>query len=71
MSRSAFVPSPFALNTYSYTLSHSAPDCLRHLAAYRMAHPQVIAGVGALAADRDEWVRLEAEQALAQLKAGQ
>ena len=25
--------SPFAINTYSYTLSHTAPDCLRHLAA--------------------------------------
>lgn len=25
-------PSPFAINTYSYTASHSALDCLRHLA---------------------------------------
>ena len=24
-------PSPFAVNTYSYTLTHSAPDCLRSL----------------------------------------
>jgi L-ribulose-5-phosphate 3-epimerase len=26
-------PHPFAINTYSYTLSHPAADCLRHLAA--------------------------------------
>jgi sugar phosphate isomerase/epimerase len=26
-------PHPFAINTYSYTLSHPATDCLRHLAA--------------------------------------
>jgi hypothetical protein len=44
-------------------------DCLRHLAAYKMAHPQVLAELGALANNEpDTWVRQEAAAALGQLK---
>src|SRR5207302_7300214 len=43
-------------------------DCLRHLAAYQMAHPQVLAEVAAMTQDSDSWVREEAGKALAQLK---
>ena len=43
-------------------------DCLRHLAAYRMNHPQVMADMAALAADPDEWVRQEAAAALGALR---
>jgi hypothetical protein len=43
-------------------------DCMRHLAAYQMAHPQVIADLGPLTQDPDPWVREEAVKALAQLK---
>ncbi len=43
-------------------------DCMRHLAAYQMAHPQVIADLGPLTQDADPWVREEAVKALAQLK---
>ena len=46
-------------------------DCLRHIAAFKMNHPQVIAGVGAMVNDADPWVRQEAVTALGQLKAGQ
>ena len=43
-------------------------DCVRHLAAYKVAHPQVLAELGALTNDSDPWVRQEAAAALAQLK---
>ena len=43
-------------------------DCIRHLAAYKMVHPQVVAELIALASDPDAWVRQEAAQALAQLR---
>lgn len=43
-------------------------DCLRHMVAYRMNHPQVLADLTAMTADADPWVRQEAAEALAQLK---
>jgi HEAT repeat protein len=43
-------------------------DCLRHLAAYKMAHPQVLSDLAAMADDADPWVRQEAAQALGQIK---
>lgn len=43
-------------------------DCLRHIAAYRVNHPQVMADLTALSSDPDGWVRQEAAQCLAQLK---
>jgi HEAT repeat protein len=43
-------------------------DCLRHLAAYQMTHPQVLAELAAMTQDADSWVRDEAAKALAQLK---
>jgi hypothetical protein len=44
-------------------------DCMRHLAAYKMNHPQVVAGLEAMANDTDSWVRQEVTTALGQLKA--
>jgi hypothetical protein len=43
-------------------------DCMRHLAAYQMVHPQVLMDLGSLTQDSDPWVREEAVKALAQLK---
>ena len=43
-------------------------DCLRHLAAYKVNHPQVLAEVAVLTGDSDTWVRQEAAQALEQLR---
>jgi hypothetical protein len=39
-------------------------DCVRHLAAYKMTHREVLDGLSALAADPDQWVREEAAKAL-------
>jgi hypothetical protein len=43
-------------------------DCIRHLAAYRMTHPQVLTDLGNLSSDADTWVKDEAAKALAQLQ---
>ena len=43
-------------------------DCIRHLAAFHMSHPQAISELGPLAQDPDPWVRDEAAKALAELK---
>jgi hypothetical protein len=43
-------------------------DCIRHIAAYRMTHPQVLTDLGNLASDSDTWVKDEAAKALAQLQ---
>jgi len=43
-------------------------DCIRHLAAYQMAHPQVLAELTAITQDSNPWVRDEAAKALSQLK---
>jgi len=46
-------------------------DCLRHMVAYKVTHPQVITEVTALCNDPDVWVRQEAVQTLSLLKAMQ
>jgi hypothetical protein len=43
-------------------------DCIRHIAAYRMTHPQVLTDLGNLASDDETWVKDEAAKALAQLQ---
>jgi hypothetical protein len=43
-------------------------DCLRHLAAYNMNHPQVLSDLGAMKSDSDPWVRQEVATALEKLK---
>lgn len=43
-------------------------DCLRHLAAHKMTHPQVLADLANLVNDSDPWVRQEAAAALSKLK---
>jgi HEAT repeat protein len=46
-------------------------DCLRHMVAYKVTHPQVVTQVSTLCNDSDPWVRQEAVQALSLLKAMQ
>lgn len=43
-------------------------DCIRHLAVYRMNHPQVVTELSRMATDGDTWVRGEATKAVEQLK---
>jgi len=43
-------------------------DCIRHLAVYKMNHPQVISDLSSMSADKDSWVRTEATKAVEQLK---
>jgi len=44
-------------------------DCMRHMVAFKVTHPQVIEGVAALCNDSDVWVRQEAVQTLSLLNA--
>jgi hypothetical protein len=46
-------------------------DCMRHMVAYKITHPQVITEMTALCNDSDVWVRQEAIQTLSLLKAMQ
>jgi hypothetical protein len=43
-------------------------DAIRHLAAYKVAHPQVLTDLAGMASDPDPWVRDEVSQALTQLR---
>lgn len=43
-------------------------DCIRHLVAYRMNHPQVITELAKMSTESDSWVRGEATKAAEQLK---
>lgn len=43
-------------------------DCIRHIVHHKMATPEVLAELSQLTRDRNEWVRGEAEKAVAELK---
>jgi hypothetical protein len=43
-------------------------DCIRHIVHHKMATPEVVAELSQLTRDKNEWVRGEAEKAVAEMK---
>jgi hypothetical protein len=62
------VASALLLGAKSDTSSAVRVDCIRHIAAHKITHPQIIIELGAMMEDSDMWVRDEAAKAISQLK---